>query len=639
MKPVIRGSLARRVLGISFLLFALPLLVYFFIVFRYNYKTKLEDTVVRFENLGKSRALALSDLTKYNFRTLELIEAMMDFERHLEHSSDDTINAIFYQLALKGHFDLISYYAIVDDGRFICSFSSDKNKIGTDYTNYHYVQNAVIYDQISFLAFSRRLQRRRFYVAKAIYSPKTHECIGVLTLGMSVNELLRKITLSEDSPFPIHFSILTEDYVIFESSDKDLSLRQLYTLSSSQLQRIEATRQFAGVPLRESNVRLNSMPGASNVTEMQREDSVFLATFLPISGTNLMLLAHANMERVFHTEHQVLFTILVIFIVVFAAGAIVTMWLTWRMSKPLASLCHVMGQVSTGDLQARYVVDKIGFEINSIGQIFNQTISSLIKNMEEAENERVQKETLARELNIGYDIQTSILPRKMPDFSGVEIAARYTPAKEVGGDFYDVFVKKGINEHDKLVVTVADAAGKGISACLYSLCVRSMLRSYYVEHDDITTIMERANDLFCLDTESTGMFVTVLTTIYDPRKKVLNYSSCGHNPGFVVHNDGSVEKISTPGMAMGVYEYDEVMGKSIQLQSEDLIILYTDGVTEAHDDKNELFGEERLLDFLERHREKDNVDTMADNLLAEIKHFSNTAPQHDDITIILMKIL
>ena len=639
MKVVIRGSLARRVLGISFLLFALPLLVYFFFVFRFNYKTKLYDTVVHFENLGKNRAIMLSDLTKYNFRTLDLIESMIDLDGSSERTLDDT-NNILYKLALRGHFDLISYYDITEDGRFVCTLSSDRGKIGKDYTDYHYVQNAVIYDRISFLAFSKRFQRRRFYVAKSIYSSVTGECVGILTMGMSVNELLKGMTaISEtSSTYPIHFSILTEDFVVFDSSDKDLSLRPLYALSESQLRRIEATQQFVNIPLKESNIDLQPIKGAHNVHELNQEDRLCLSIFLPISGTNLMILTHAKMDDVFSREHRLLFSVLIIFISVFITSAGITLWFTFRMSKPLDSLCEAMGRVSEGDLQARYVGDKMGFEINSIGQIFNQTISNLLRHMEEAENEKVQKETLAHELKIGYDIQTTILPHTMPKFSGIELAARYSPAKEVGGDFFDVFVKKEKDDNDKLVMTIADAAGKGISACLYSLCLRSMLRSYYVAHEDIAVMMSRANNLFCLDTESTGMFVTVLTTIFDPKTKQLTYCSCGHNPGFVRHLDGSIESITSPGMAMGVIEYNDLEGSTIQLRSGDLVFLYTDGVTEAHNINKDLFGEDRLEDVLKEQTEG-TVDEMMENILKKVNEFVGKAPQHDDITAILMKIL
>jgi phosphoserine phosphatase RsbU/P len=640
MKIVIKGSLGRRVLGISFLLFALPLLIYFFFVFRFNYETKLHDTVVHFENLGKNRAIMLSDLTQYNFRTLDLIESMIDLEQSSKDASDDDVNGILYQLALRGHFDLISYYTITEDGYFICTLSSDKTKIGKDYTDYHYVQNAVIYDRISFLAFSKRFQRKRFYVTKAIYSAKTGDCIGILTMGMSVNELLKGMTtINEAASYPIHFSILTEDKIVFDSSDKGLSLRPLYALSDNQLRRIEATQQFVDIPLRENNIDIRNMKGPHNVHELRQEDKLSLSIFLPVSGTNLMILTHAKMDDVFAREHHLLISVLVTFVSVFIGGAALTLWMTWLMSKPLESLCNAMGRVSEGDLQARYIEDKMGFEINSIGTIFNETISNLISHMEEAENERVQKETLAHELRIGYDIQTTILPRTMPDFTGIELAARYSPAKEVGGDFFDIFVKKEKHGNDKLVMTVADAAGKGISACLYSLCLRSMLRSYYVAHENIANMMTRANHLFCLDTGNTGMFVTVLTTIFNPQTKQLSYCSCGHNPGYVCHQDGTIEELSASGIAMGVMEYEEdPAGGSIQLQSGDIVLLYTDGVTEAHNINKELFGEKRLKRVL-REQTDGSVDEMLDRVLKRIKEFVGEAPQHDDITTVFMKIL
>ncbi len=635
-----RESLARRVLIASFLLFACPLLIYFFFVFQSDYKAKLRDTVTRFENIGRSRGIILSDLTKYNFRTLEMLEEFLHFEQANLDLPNEQINAILQEFATTGHFDSISYFTITTDGKFICTLSSDPYKVGKDYTSYHYVQNAVIYDQVSFLAFGSSSQQRRFHVAKTIYSKKTHERIGVLNIATSVNELLKHVLMSDSgdsTPYPIHFSVLTEDKVVFESSHPDFSLRQLVKLSPSQLRKIEATKQFSDTKLKKNNITMTAIDGFDNVVELSQNGITHIAIFLPIPGTDLNLLGSAIKEQVFLPERRNLIIVLSLFVVVFVLGAIATLWMTGKMSKPLATLCNVMKKVSKGDLHAKYVGDSMGFEINAIGNIFNDTIEQLVKNMEAAEQERMQKETLRQELKIGYDIQTSILPRRMPVFPGIEITARYTPAKEVGGDFYDIFVKQD-PAGDKLFVTVADAAGKGISACLYSLCVRSMLRSYYLAHDEITTIMQRANHLFCQDTDDTGMFVTVLTTIYDPKTRLLTYSSCGHNPGFVRRTDGSIETLMTPGMAMGVIDYEHVEGKSIQLYQGDLIILYTDGVTEAHNEHGELYEEERLLNFI-RETDKESVEEISDKLLDELHSFASKTVQHDDITIIIMRVV
>jgi sigma-B regulation protein RsbU (phosphoserine phosphatase) len=639
MKSQIRGSLAKRVLAISSLIFSLPLLIYFFLVFRFDYTTKLEEVVRNFSNLGRNRALILSDLTKYDFRMLEMIEEFIFFAKIENKLSNEKINNALKTFSTTGRFDTISYFQVTPDGQYICKLSSDPSKINGNYTNYHYVQNAVIYDQISFLAFGSNSLQRRFYVSKTIYNKRTHELEGVLTISTSINELLKKVLISETAPYPIHVSILTEEQVIFESSHPDFSLKTLGKLTLSQLQKIEATNQFGQTKLPVDHILKNVIKDTPNeqVLELQQDGKVYIAIFMPIPGTDLTLLLHADKDKVYSPEHKALIYVLVIFIAIFLVGATATLILTRRMSKPLGTLCEVMGEVKQGNLQKRFTIDKWGFELNVLGDIFNRTIDQLLNHMEEAENERVLKETLEKELMIGYEIQTTILPRKLPICPGIEMVARYYPAKEVGGDFYDVFLKDH-GENQTLFITIADAAGKGISACLYSLCLRSMLRCFYAEHDDLGKIVSRANQLLCLDTENTGMFVTVLTSIYNPKTRTLTYLSAGHNPGYILRKNGSWELLENPGMAMGVVDFPSPTAQTVQLQVGDLVFLYTDGVTETPTPLGELYGENRLKSFIEKNQGIP-VETLADELLKDLVRFSEDTSQFDDITIISFRVI
>jgi phosphoserine phosphatase RsbU/P len=633
-----KNSLAKRVFTICFLLFALPLLVYFFIHSQNSYRDKLKDTVLRLKELGQSRAQILSDLTVYNSRTLNIIEEFFHFEEASDHFNADSIHKALKDIVKVGQFDFISYYSITNNGRYICTLSSDLAKIGKDYTNYHYVQNTIITNELSFLAFGTTSLQRRFYVTKTILSPKTKKRVGILTLATSVEKLLKNLISTQHSPYPIHFSLLTEDFVVFISSHPDFALRSLTPLSKKVLKRIKKKKQFGSASIRESNFTQIPIPGIKNAIELVQNETSYIAFFLPIKNTNLTLLLHANKEDVFQSEQESLQRFIIIFFIIFTIGLSLTLWLTQRMSQPLESLCRAMEKVSHGNFQTRYKKDRMGFEINILGDIFNNTLAHLLSHMKKAENERVQKETLKKEFKIGYDIQTTILPKEMPAFPGIEIAARYSPAKEVGGDFYDIFIKNTSSGKQQLMVSIADAAGKGISACLYSLLVRSMLRSYYLEHEDLATTLKRTNFLFCEDTQDTGMFVTVLATIYNPEDKSLTYCSCGHNPGIVIRNDGSIEPLENKGCAMGVIDFENISSKTKYLSSGDLVVLYTDGITEAFNTQGESFEKERLIDSILELRPH-NVDTIANGILQEVNSFAKNTTQHDDMTLIVMRIL
>ena len=210
------------------------------------------------------------------------------------------------------------------------------------------------------------------------------------------------------------------------------------------------------------------------------------------------------------------------------------------------------------------------------------------------------------------------------------MAARFIAAKEVGGDFYD-FLSNG-----QLMLSIADTSGKGISACFYSLSVRSMLRSYGEIHEDLETIVRETNNLFCLDTGDTGVFVTAFIAFFDPKTKRFHYSNCGHFPALLQRANGTIEKLTTPGMALGVVPFDEVATSSVQLETGDTLLLYTDGVVEAHNDAMEMFGEDRLLTSFQNKKglpPQEIVDTM----IEEVALFAEGSPQHDDLTIITLK--
>jgi serine phosphatase RsbU (regulator of sigma subunit) len=355
---------------------------------------------------------------------------------------------------------------------------------------------------------------------------------------------------------------------------------------------------------------------------------------LPIEGADFFLylsIPEGAVERL-HKEWYFFHFLTLLFFIGVIGGFIV--WLiTKRISKPLAQLCKVMEKVGEGAVHARYAPDKMGFEINELGKQFNQTLDQLLLNAEEAERQRIGRERLAEELKIGHDIQSSLLPKHLPELKGIEIASGFLPAREVGGDFYDLFPMPD----GRLLIAIADMAGKGISACLYAVGLRSMLRTLALGKGTLSEIVLGANDLFWRDARHTGMFVTLWIGIYDPETKTLEYCSQGHPPAYLMHQ-GTSEKLWTPGIAMGAQSFDMVSSKHRTLKVGDLLFLYTDGILEAHSLDNQLFGKERLQEFLIRSSTLP-PPSIVEHLLKEIEVFSQGAPQHDDITLLVIRIM
>lgn len=647
-----KGSLALRVLAVSIIVFALPMLIYFMIVFRQGYDQRLLDTALRLHDLGSSRALQLSQQIKFNQRVLDIVNQTLDLYFHLSSEKSPVqvtkaileekqaeINTILTDAAAESGFSALFFLSLIPGERAVCTFSSDPSLIGHDYSSDPFIKKVLKAGSASVVTYSANSFDKLLYTGKLIYSGPTQKPIGILGCAMPVTQLIADLVESEAISYPVNFSLVTEDGVIFASGNPDLAFRALHLTSGLSAMSAVGNDQVQPAGVGDVRIRpISKVPGAA-LLEWKGRRAIAIA--VPIEGTDLQLLLDADEKTVYGDLYTHLLHVLGIFFILIAVGGWGALWLTQRMSQPLHRLTDVMNRVSRGDLSARFEPDRMGFEINAIGEIFNETIRSLRYQMRCAENERVQKETLKKEFNIGQEIQMSILPHEWPAFPGVDLAARYVPAKEVGGDFYDLFAKQRVgSEVQDLVLTVADASGKGISACLYSLCVRSMLRSFCIDHDSVGTIMSRTNDLFCQDTGSTGVFVTAFVAIYEPDHRLLHYTSAGHNPALVRRKDGRIEPLTTQGMAMGVELFFEkkIEKRSIQLESGDVVLFYTDGIPEAHNAYNELFGGQRLAEFLSQ-QEGANANRVADRLLEEVRTFVQGSPQHDDITIMILRVL
>ena len=273
---------------------------------------------------------------------------------------------------------------------------------------------------------------------------------------------------------------------------------------------------------------------------------------------------------------------------------------------------------------------------NSVGMlIFAFIISNLIRERETAEERDKYFDELERkryELKMAHDIQQSFLPDAIPLLKGFELAALNLPAKEVGGDFYD-FIP--ISE-DKIGVTIADVSGKGVPAALFMALSRTIVRANATRSPDVVGVIQDANRLITADAKS-GMFVTLFYAILDLREKTLTYVNAGHNPPVMFKGKtGELIMLRAKGIALGAMEDIELEERKIILKGGDMVVFYTDGVTEAEDEKERQFGEERLFKTI-----KENHNLSANDMIEKIKEavlsFCGKQPQFDDITLMVLK--
>jgi phosphoserine phosphatase RsbU/P len=241
----------------------------------------------------------------------------------------------------------------------------------------------------------------------------------------------------------------------------------------------------------------------------------------------------------------------------------------------------------------------------------------------------LEKEKLEKELQLAADIQRRLLPASMPSLAGIDVVARTRPARHVGGDYYDV-VPFG-SEH---VFCVADVSGKGIAASLLMSNFQATLRALASSGRSLPEIVALMNDLMWASTAA-NKYVTAIFVAIDAATGRAHYVNAGHNDGFVLRADGSVEHLKATGMSVGLLSARPYTEKEISLEAGDLVALYSDGVTEANDPQENEFEADRLIEVL-RAQQKSPAGEIVEAVYQAVDAFASTAPQYDDITLMVI---
>ena len=254
-----------------------------------------------------------------------------------------------------------------------------------------------------------------------------------------------------------------------------------------------------------------------------------------------------------------------------------------------------------------------------------------IEQWREALSTRDKLVALQNELDVASKMQQSILPTVFPSGPTYKIFGTMHPAKDVGGDFFDI-VRLADN---KVGLAIADVSDKGVPAALFMMSSRTLLKGSAIGTEAPGDVLTEVNNLLNED-ETTGMFVTMLYAVYDPATGEFTYASGGHDPPLVVRADGTSElKPLTGGIALGVLGGFEYRQDSFQLEPGDTVCLYTDGVTEATNQQGELMGIEGIQELFSS-APPTGAEQSCMGMLNRVLEYTGEAPQHDDITCLTL---
>ncbi len=256
----------------------------------------------------------------------------------------------------------------------------------------------------------------------------------------------------------------------------------------------------------------------------------------------------------------------------------------------------------------------------------------------EQEEQRIQ-----RQLQLASDVQRRMLPRSVPSIRTLDMAARYIPSFELGGDFYDFMDLGG-----HLGVVIGDVVGKGIAAALLMSSVRASLRAHVQEVYDLDEVVARVNVALCKDTRD-NEFASIWYGVIDPVKGRLTYCSGGHEPPFVVRvpnhrapTSADIDELSVGGMVVGVDPSQRYQRAVFDLRPNDLIVAFTDGITDAQNFANEKFGKKRLRSAVLRalaEKPSASASEIVERILWEVRQFCGLTPRIDDKTLVVVKVL
>lgn len=330
----------------------------------------------------------------------------------------------------------------------------------------------------------------------------------------------------------------------------------------------------------------------------------------------------------------VLFVIGIVFLLLQVVSLVTGVRLTRSITTAIHDLYAATQRLERGDFSAR-IPHRRDDQLGTLGDSFNQMAASIERLIEESK----ERQRLEQELEIARQVQEELFPRQLPILRTLRLAGHCRPARRVSGDYYDY----GLAEPGKLVFTIGDISGKGISAALLMASIQSILRSHLyasrllgtLEQLSVAKLVARLNRQLCATT-SPEKYSTLFVGFYDDSTRRLLYTNAGHLPPLLVRGD-QVQALGVGGSVVGLFPDSDYEQETVELQPGDWLVAYTDGITEAENSYGEEYGSERLLRFLQRTVDSLSPESVIDAVLAELQQWSPGMEPSDDCTLLVAR--
>ena len=374
---------------------------------------------------------------------------------------------------------------------------------------------------------------------------------------------------------------------------------------------------------------LSGKPGTGAFVDSS-DNQKLIVYFAPIDGTEWFLGCVSPENYFLGGQMAALRVRMVIGVglvaVILAVVALMGSWIV----RPVGKLAAAVRLVGAGNMSA-LVETRSRDEIGQLGRGFNTMVEELRRHMQALTKETAARQAVESELTIARAIQTSLLPREFPQRTEFDLFALSSPARQVGGDFFDFFF---IDEH-VLVVVIADVSGKGVPAAIFMAVARTLVRDLAASGNrSPAEVLEHANAVMARE-NSEGMFVTLFLGRYDTRTGEFRYACAGHPPAYLVTAAGEVRRCTeSTGTVLGVFADAKFVEESVMVVPGDRLVFYTDGVPEARARSGEFYREPRFEALLAAQSGR-GVRDMCEAAMADVQLFQDGDP-HDDITLMAL---
>jgi len=433
-----------------------------------------------------------------------------------------------------------------------------------------------------------------------------------------------QIVVSQNMETDVEGNVIWEDWLNSDNADlADAAQNMIARKSSAQRVQMDGTEYFIAY------APIETLPW-SFVVAIEAEEVI--APALASEGRIITM-----MNEALRDIDLIIVTVVSAFLGVVACAVLLTGYMSRKfaraLTQPVTTLQEGVRQIADGNLE--HIIDlHTGDEIEELGRSVNRMALELKEYIANLQTVTAAKERIGAELHIASQIQSSMLPCTFPPFPDrdeFDIYASMIPAKEVGGDFYDFF----FIDEDTLAVVIADVSDKGVHSALFMVIAKTLIKSKAQSGMSPKEVFETVNNLLCEGNEA-RMFVTAFLGYLHLPTGRFTYVNAGHNPP-LAKQDGVWDKIRTKsGFVLALAKNREYAQDEFLIRANDEIFLYTDGVTEAMNRTDQLFGEERLFEAVDRH-DGAPLSRFAQSLKQEIDQFAEGVDQADDITVLVLR--